>query len=98
MRGLQIRHCVMFNAYSNDAPLYATVYGLSEQELPVATCPSGVLPLSLPSFCYGDSQDVYNTTRGQKKGVEISTDQLNHIIYRREIFLPYVEETRAHYL
>ena len=105
MRGLRIRHSVSFNAYGNAAPLYATLYGISEQELSVATFPSGVLSLSLPGFCYGCSQDVSNTTRGQvvflrntKKGVEISTDQLNHIIYQREIFLPYVEVTRAHYI
>ena len=50
MRGLRIRHSVTFNAYGNAAPLYATVYGLSEQELPVATYLSGVLPFSLPGF------------------------------------------------
>ena len=105
MRGLWIRHSVTFNAYGNAAPLYSTVYGISEQELPVATRPSGVLPLSLPGFCYGGSQDLSKTTRGHvvflgntKKGDEISTDKLNYIRYRREIFLPYVEATRAHYL
>ena len=55
--------------------------------------------------CYGGSQDVSNTARGHvvflrntNKGDEVSTDQLNHIRYWREIFLPYVKATRAHYL
>ena len=105
LRGLRIRHSVTFNAYGNAAPLYATIYGLTEQELPVKTCPSGVLPLLLPGFCFGGSQDVSNTTvghiiflRNTRKEDEISTDQLNHVRYRQEVFLPYVEATRAHYL
>ena len=53
LRGLRIRHTISFNAYGNGTPLYAAVYGLSEAELSVATCPSGVLPVFLPGFCYG---------------------------------------------
>ena len=104
-RGLRIRHTVTFNAYGNAAPMYATVYGLSEAELPTNTCPSGVLPVLLPGFCYGGSQDVSNTTYGHvvflrntSKDDEVSTDQKNHIRYRQQVFLPYVEATRAHYL
>ena len=36
--------------------------------------------------------------RNTSKDDKISTDQLNHIRYQREVFLPYVEQTRAHYL
>ena len=105
LRGLRIRHTISFNAYGNLAPLYATVYGLSTEELPIATCPSGVLPISLTGFCHGGSQDVSNDTcgyivflRNTDKSDEISTDQLNHVHYRKQVFLPYVEATRAHYL
>ena len=104
-RGVRIRHTVTFNGYGNAAPLYVTVYGLSEEELPSSTCPSGLLSLPLRGFCYGGSQDCSNMNygyiiflRSTKKDEAISTDQLNHEKYRREVFLPYVESTRANYL
>ena len=85
--------------------LCITVYGLSEEELPTPTCPDGILPLVLPGFCYGSSQDCSNKTvghiiflRSTKKDEAISTDELNHSRYRIEVFLPYVQSTRANYL
>ena len=36
--------------------------------------------------------------RSTKKEEIVSTDQLNHEKYRREVFLPYIESTRANYL
>ena len=38
-RGFQIFHSVSFNAVGNAVPLYATVYGLSEDELLSVNCP-----------------------------------------------------------
>ena len=105
MRGIRIRHTVSFNALGNAAPFYATVYGLTTEELPVTTCPSGILPVLLTGFCYGGDQDVSNKTKGwlvfirnTTKDDEISTDQKNHEHCRKNVFLPYVEETRAAYL
>ena len=104
-RGIRIRHTVSFNALGNAAPFYATVYGLSSEELPVSTCPSGLLPVLLSGFCYGGDQDVSNKTKGWLVFIgstinedKVSTDQLNHEYYRNEVFLPYIEETRATYL
>ena len=37
LRGLRIRYSVTFNAVGNAAPLYSTVYVLSNVELPIAT-------------------------------------------------------------
>ena len=64
MRGLQIRHSVTFNGYGNATPFYATIYGLTEEELPSSTCPSGVYTLPIPGFCHGAGQDYANTTEG----------------------------------
>ena len=104
-RGIRIRHSVTFNAVGNAAPMYATVYGLTEEELPTATCPSGVYTLPIKGFCYGGSQDCANKQEGYlvflrntSKQDVISTDQLNHIKYRNEVFLPYIKSTREHYL
>ena len=84
--------------------MYATVYGLTEEELPVETCPTGILPVPLPGFCYG-GQDCSQQTvghliflRNTKNGAEVSTDQLNHEYYRNKVFLPFVENTRKYYL
>ena len=105
LRGLRIRHSVSFNAVGNAAPLYLTVYGLDEEELPSSTCQSGVFTLPIPGLCYGGSQDASNQTEGflvflrsTKKEELISTDQINHIQYRNNVFLPFIEKTREHFL
>ena len=36
--------------------------------------------------------------RSTKEEEEVSTDQINHEKYRKEVFLPYIERTRAYYL
>ena len=101
LRGICIRHTVSFNAVGNTAPMYATVYGISEEEMPTATCPSGVLTIPIPGFCYGGSQDCANKSigylvflRNTNKDDDISTDQINHTKYRNEVFLPFVQSTR----
>ena len=105
LRGLRIRHTVTFNGVGNTAPFYLTIYGLSESELPSSTCPTGVYQLPIPGFCYGGNQNVSSSTvgylifiRSTKKDDEVSTDQLNHEIYRNIVFLPFVEQVRQHYL
>ena len=105
LRGIRIRHTVSFNGVGNTAPLYITIYGLTKEELPVATCTSGVFPILLEGLCYGSNQDCSNRSighvvflRNTEKGSDISTDQLNHERYRNEVFLPYIQSTREHYL
>ena len=104
-RGTRIRHTVSFNGVGNAAPFYISVYGLSETELPSETCPSGVFPLMIPGFCYGGSQNCASATvgyivfiRSTNKENNVSTDQLNHELYRKQVFLPWVEQTRENYL
>ena len=104
-RGIRIRHSVSFNAVGNQAPLYATVYGLSEEELPSTNCPTGVYTVPIPGLCYGGNQDCSNETivyfvflRSTKKEDMISTDQINHRQYRNNVLLPYIAKCRKHYL
>ena len=96
---------MLFNGVGNASPFYATVYGLTEEELNTATCPSGVLTIPVPGLCYGGSQDCANQTvgylvflRNTSSNDNISTDQRNHIQYRNDVFLPWVESTRQFYL
>ena len=100
-----MRHSVTFTPSGKQAEMAATVYGLSEEELPTETCPTGHLPLALPGFCYGGSQDSSQNTvghliflRSTKESDEVSTDQMNHEYYRNNVFLPFVAKTRQHYL
>ena len=37
LRGIRIRHSVTFNAVGNTAPMYAILYGITEDEMPTAT-------------------------------------------------------------
>ena len=104
-REIRIRHSVSFDVVDNATPFYATVYGLTEEELPTTTCPSGVFTLPVPGLCYGGSQDCSNQTvgylvflRNASTNDDISTDQGNHIQYRNDVFLPWVESTRQYYL
>ena len=45
MRGIWICHSVIFNVLGNAAQMYATVYGISKEELPSTSCLSGVFLL-----------------------------------------------------
>jgi len=75
-RGVRIRHTVSFNGFGNATPLYITVYGLSESELPSSTCSTGVHSIRLPGLCYGSTQDCSTET----VGFLISKEQ-EHTIY-----------------
>ena len=103
LRGIRIRHTVTFNGVGNATPFYITIYGLSEEELPSSVCPTGVWPVSIPGFCYGGNLNCASTTLGHivfirstNKDHSVSTDQLNHELYWKKIFLPYVEQVQ-HY-
>ena len=105
MRGIRIRHSVSFNAVGNAAPFYTTLYGLTEEELPTATCLDGVFTIPIPGYCYGGAQDCSSSAEGYlvflrntNKENEMSTDQINHIKYRNNVFLPWIDRTREHYL
>ena len=43
LRGIHILHSVTFNGVGNADPLYATVYGINEEDLPVYTCATGCI-------------------------------------------------------
>ena len=105
MQGIHIRHSVSFDDVGNVTPFYATVYGLTEEELPTAICLDGVLTIPIPGYCYGGAQDCSRNDvgylaflRNTNKENEISIDQINQIKYRNNVFLPWVERTREHYL
>lgn len=55
-----MRVSLIFNMISTVSltPLVVTVTGLSEKELPVETCQSGVMYIKIPGLCIGTGQDL----------------------------------------
>jgi len=74
-RVFRIRHSITFNAVGNAAQLYATIYGLTEEDLPSSTCPNGVLTIPISGFCYGGCQDCSN----EKTGYLVFFEEHRHI-------------------
>jgi len=85
------------------APLFMTVTGLSDGELPQSTCPDGVLILKIPGLCVGGTVDprIQNCgyvafIRSRKDGSanEESPEMTVCRYYRTNILLPWIEELR----
>jgi hypothetical protein len=53
MSGLQMKLAYTFTGTSLQAPIFATVSHLTEEELPVATCPTGILSLKIEGLSIG---------------------------------------------
>ena len=64
MNELRVRLTFIMYAGSSLAALFITVTGLTERELPVSTCPSGITYLSIEGLCSSEGQDLrHNTVR-----------------------------------
>ena len=64
LNGLRIRATHTMCGVGIMAPLYVTVYGLNERELPAADFPSGVLVLEVPGLSYASNLDARATETG----------------------------------
>mmetsp|Transcript_22410 Transcript_22410/g.25830 ORF Transcript_22410/g.25830 Transcript_22410/m.25830 type:complete len:192 (-) Transcript_22410:151-726(-) len=90
------------NGTGSMAAPFISVTGLTDQELPVSKCPSGVLHAVIPSLCVGSSQDLRhnavgyvsflrgNTTHPEGK----TTDQINFEYYREAVLIPFITTIR----
>ena len=79
-------------------PTYITFTGLTERELPISTCASGVLVIPISGLCIGGgSLNVDCKTEGfavfTRKGKDIETINFSH--YRENVFRPYVKSKRG---
>jgi len=101
--GQRVRFTVTFSAGGYMAPLFMTVTGLSDSELPQSTCQDGVLILKIPGLCVGGTVDprIQNYgyvafIRSRKDGIvsEESPEMAVFRYYRTNILLPWIEELR----
>ena len=82
---------------------FVTVTGITENELPRATCPSGVYILSIPGLCAGGNNDPRNAATGyvafirtEKGEVSGKTSELrNFEWYRENVLLPFIKNVRS---
>jgi hypothetical protein len=58
--GVRIRIRAMMAADRTMAPIVLYLTGLTEQELPQASCPSGIYEIPIPGLSYGGSVDPCN--------------------------------------
>jgi hypothetical protein len=98
MNGFRIKHTFTFSAAGQMAPVYTTVAGLSEKEMPEETCPSGMFAIKIPGLAVGSDVDPSNNLPGYvvflRKTGDNSLDRRRHQHYRESVFLPFVEKVR----
>ena len=106
LSGVRVRHTHTINAYGNTAPIYITMYGLNDRELPVSKNPDGMLVLKIPGLCIGAGQDIRLSNvigyviflrNDQKKEGEYTLETKNFDYYRNKVYLPYIETLRQKY-
>ena len=105
-RGIRVRYTVTITGSGKLAPVFVTVYGLSEKELNKELCPSGILIKKVRGLAYGGNVNVTNRhqvgwilfTRNQFCPVTgQSNDQRVAEYYRNEVFHPFIKEIRDIY-
>jgi len=100
LRGLRVKLTHTFTATGMSAPVFVSVCSLSERELSVKDCPSGVLILDLAGLCIGGcGVNVGSTLKGciifVRNDNDKQTDKVRFRVYRDRVFIPFVETLRA---
>lgn len=100
LNGMRVRLTFTMNAVGNVAPIFITVYGLSESEL-LEKDENGLCVVEVPGLCVGGSENIDNKCPGyisfltaKTEEEQISMEQKNFLYYRNEIFLPWVQRLR----
>lgn len=101
MNGFRIKLTFTFSAGGHMAPIYITVTGLSEKELPVSLCPTGMLKIKIPGLAIGSATDPRNQELGYivflRKTGDNSLDVRRFRDYRNTVFIPFVGSLRKAY-
>lgn len=103
-QGLRVRHTVSMSAGGFVAPIFVSVTGLTEEDLPPAMCPDGILIVAVPGLSIGAAVDPRNQhlgyvafLRSRADGATTGSDSPElacYRYYRKEVFLPWVEKLR----
>ena len=105
LHGLRVRLTHTMCGLGIMAPLYVTIYGLSERELPHQDYPSGVLVLEIPGLCYASNLDARSSEKGYvvftRASINLEEEETvsyrNFKNYRQTVLLPYIQTIRSNY-
>ena len=92
--GLRVKLTHTFAANGTMAPLFVSVCGLTERELPTEQCPSGVLVLKIAGLCIGEASAT-GTVIFVRNDNDKQTDKVRFRVYRDDVFLPFVSRQRT---
>ena len=101
LNGLSVRLTHTITAMGVMAPIYITVYGLTDRELCPIKYPTGIHIVKIPGLCYAGNLDV----RAKQIGYVVFTHNLNSIttssvsqdnytFYRGNLLLPFIDDIR----
>ena len=88
-----------FTLLGRCAPIFLSVSGLTERELPKSANPNGLLLFEVQGLLMANSVKICNTQPGyvllmrSEKGIDVS----RYRIYRDSVFLPFVDSIRKEY-
>ena len=99
--GQRVRLTVTTTAAGRVAPVFATISGLEENELPASTCPSGILCVEIPGLCCGAS-NVFDDAVGyvcfvrkMKSTANLdSVDKRIFLLYNEKVYYPFIAKIR----
>ena len=98
MCGFRIKLTFTFNAAGQMAPLFISVTGLSEKELPSETCRSGMLVMKVKGLAIGANVKVECESVGYvvflRKCDTNELDTRRFAYYRDEVYIPFIENIR----
>ena len=102
INGLCVRHTHSMNAFDNIAPIYLTVYGLNEREIPRDNYPSGIFVMEIEDLCFGGAQDVRKQNVGyivfMRNEIDSVTGDTNETKkYRNTVCIPWIDKIREQY-
>ena len=90
---MRVKLTYTFSAAGTMAPMFVSVLGLTEREMPEDQC----ITLKIQGLCVGGCVNVGDKQHGWLVFMrnDISSDKIRYHIYRDEVFLPFVRNTRS---
>ena len=96
MCGMRVKLTCTFSTAGTTDPLYISILGLTERELPQDSC----ISLKIKDICVGRGGVTIGSSQ---KGMillmrgDVGYNKIRYKIYRDQVFLPFVAKTRSEY-
>ena len=103
-KGMRVKPTFTLNAAGTSAPMFISVYGLTERELHFDIAPTGFLVMKVKGLCVGgfgvaaecNTYGYVLLIRAENRTCKDSVDRVRYRYYRDTIFLPFVSSCRKH--